>query len=110
MNDHNFLRSAIIKSSLYWANHAKLLAKAVLEEKQHKLIHKQNQIEARLHSINYAYGSQSSSESEFEDDDKTVNDDPEIFGRAVWYKHLAHFSPYHQLLHQMQIIEYNPHF
>ena len=49
LNDHEFLCSALIKSSLYWGNHAKLLAKAVLEEKQQKLIHKQNQLEAALH-------------------------------------------------------------
>ena len=36
LNDHDFLKSAVIKSSLYWANHAKLLAKSALEAKQQK--------------------------------------------------------------------------
>ena len=74
LNDHDFLRSPVIKSSLYWANHAKLLAKSVIEAKQQKLTHKQNQLEAALHSIDFAYNSASSSEYEDDDDDDSDSD------------------------------------
>ena len=72
LNNHDFLRSAVIKSSLYWANQGKLqakMAKAVLENKQQQLIHKQNKLTAALHSIDSAYDSESSYEPEYEDDD-----------------------------------------
>ena len=77
LNDHAFLKSAMIKSSLYWDNQSKLMHKAVLEEKQQKRAHKINQLDADIHSFNY--GPQSSSDDESESDNESFDDDPESF-------------------------------
>ena len=85
LNDHTFLKSAMIKSSLYWENQSKLMTKALLEEKQQRRIHKANLtdtkinlLDAEIHS--FAYGPQSSSDYESEsDNNESLDDDPESF-------------------------------
>ena len=68
LKDNEFLRDAVIKSSLFFSNETKrhaALVKASIERQKSVLTSRQNQLEATLNSIDAMY-SESDSDTEFD--------------------------------------------